>query len=519
LASSLALRFLATRRRAYGGGGYNFSAGEQARRSEEKSKRETADFWSMRKRAAQRGAQPKSDRYWGYEEKKMFQAAHVSRGINFDKYNDIPVETSGGQGTEEPIESFAQACEKFGLAQELSDNLARCGYDKPTPVQKYSLPSAMVGTDVMCSAQTGSGKTAAFLVPLVATILKEGAQVADEKAVGPSCVVMAPSRELCQQIAVEAKRLCFKTTVRVVSIYGGAPAADQLRELADGCDIAICTPGRLDDFLNRGVLTMEKVRHLTLDEADRMLDMGFEPQIRRIIEDHGMPEPGLGEDERQTTMFSATFPQEMQDMALDFLDPGYIQISVGRVGSMNADVEQRFVDAANGDKFDALLRSIEEVTDGNGKVAKTLVFANMKSTVDDIRARLEQNNIRASCIHGGLAQPQRDRALAALKRGSVQAVVATDVAARGLDIPGIDHVVNFDLPGNSEDYVHRIGRTGRIGNKGIATSLVGYRENSLQNIVRLLQEQDGEGVEVPEWLEEKAVGGRGGRSHGGPPPF
>eukprot|EP00411_Alexandrium_monilatum_P032620 CAMPEP_0175343064 /NCGR_PEP_ID=MMETSP0095-20121207/7159_1 /TAXON_ID=311494 /ORGANISM="Alexandrium monilatum, Strain CCMP3105" /LENGTH=598 /DNA_ID=CAMNT_0016640489 /DNA_START=202 /DNA_END=1996 /DNA_ORIENTATION=- len=519
ISSGLALRLLATRRRAYGDagryggyGGYGGRSGglspaEVAARTEAKRNRENSTFWSTRERAAQTGPPRRDDRYWNYEEKRLFQSAHVSKGINFEKYDDIPVETIGGQGTEEPVETFAEACEKFNVAQQLADNLARCGYDKPTPVQKYSMPAAMLGTDVMCSAQTGSGKTAAFLVPIVATILHEEEQPIENGPVAPTCVILAPTRELCQQIATEAKRICFRTRVRAVSVYGGADSGQQLKELADGCDIAICTPGRLEDFCSRGLMTMEKVRHLTLDEADRMLDMGFEPQIRKIIEEHGMPMPGTGEGERQTTMFSATFPQEMQDMALDFLDPGYLWIAVGQVGSVNSNVDQAFVDVTQEDRFDALLRSVEGVTDADGKIAKTLVFANMKVTVDDICWRLSENGIKAAPIHGGLSQPARDRAIANLKSGRVQALVATDVAARGLDLPGINHVVNYDLPPNADDYVHRIGRTGRIGNKGMATSMVGYNDGALKDIVTCLKEarQQDKGISgVPDWVEEKA---------------
>jgi len=441
----------------------------------------------------------------------------VTRGINFSKYDGIAVDCHGGQGTEEPVATFQEACKKYKVPQGLADNLNRCGYNVPTPVQKYSMPAALQGTDVMVSAETGSGKTAAFLVPIISTALRAGPKPLVEGPVCPTSVVLAPTRELCQQISIEARRLCFRTPIRVVSIYGGADALPQMKQLAEGCEIVICTPGRLQDFLERGVMSMEQVRKLTLDEADRMLDMGFEPQIRSIIEEFGMPAPGVGEEGRQTMMFSATFPKEMQDMALDFLDPSYLWIGVGRIGSTSSNVEQRFVDVSGTDRFDTLVQSVKKVTDENGEVAKTIIFANQKGTVDDIAWRLSDKQIRAMPIHGGLNQPQRDRAIADLKSGRVTALVATDVAARGLDLPGIGHVVNYDLPPNAEDYVHRIGRTGRIGNRGVATSFVGLGESALRDIVKSMKEsaEAGEPVEVPEWLEEQAFASAGGAARGG----
>eukprot|EP00401_Gymnodinium_catenatum_P074865 CAMPEP_0117576296 /NCGR_PEP_ID=MMETSP0784-20121206/62716_1 /TAXON_ID=39447 /ORGANISM="" /LENGTH=577 /DNA_ID=CAMNT_0005375527 /DNA_START=63 /DNA_END=1796 /DNA_ORIENTATION=+ len=497
-------------RGGYGGGGYGGGGMDIQQRTEAKRNREVSEFKSYQARLLRSGMPPRTDRYWDVEERRLFKTAHVSAGINFSKYNDIEVECTGGQGTESAIASFQEACDRFDLPAELTANIERCGYDKPTPVQKYSIPAVMVGSDVMVAAQTGSGKTAAFLVPIVTAALRVGAKPLTEGPVAPTSIVLAPTRELCQQITQEAKRLCFRSEARVASIYGGADAGPQLRNLAEGCDIAICTPGRLEDFLERGVISVEQVRFLALDEADRMLDMGFEPQIRSIIDRHGMPQPATGADGRQTMMFSATFPQEMQDMALDFLDPSYLWIGVGRVGCTVSDVDQRFEDVGYSDKFDMLLSSMEGVKSKDGGTAKTIIFANQKSTVDNIAWRLRDSRISAAPIHGGLSQMQRERAIQDLKSGRVSVLVATDVAARGLDLPGIDHVVNFELPQSADDYVHRIGRTGRIGNSGVATSLVGRSEPALRDIVRSLQEAGGEGVEVPGWLEEM-VGQGGGR--------
>ncbi|CAL1160678.1 unnamed protein product, partial [Cladocopium goreaui] len=457
------------------------------------------------------GEMPVSNDHWVAEESRLFKQAHVSAGIDFKKYDDIEVKTHGGSREETPIETFQEACDRFSLPDELTANIDRCNYNVPTPVQKHSIPAVLDGSDVLVTAQTGSGKTAAFLVPIITAALKAGRKPPQEGAVCPTSVVLSPTRELCQQITVEAERLTFRSGARVCAIYGGADAIPQLRKFAGGIEIVVCTPGRLEDFLQRGVMSMEEVKFLALDEADRMLDMGFEPQIREIIENHGMPQAGKG---RQTMMFSATFPKEIQTLAMDFLDPKYYSISVGRVGSTTSSVEQRFEDLSYGDKFDQLLQTLKQVKGQNGP-AKTIVFANSKGMVDDVTYQLQNSRIRCTSMHGGVSQSQRDRALRDLKTGRAHVLVATDVAARGLDLPGIDHVINYDLPLNGEDYVHRVGRTGRIGNKGVATSFVTRVEPALQDIVRSLRDarkQDKTASEVPGWMQEMAMSSARGRS-------
>lgn len=250
-----------------------------------------------------------------------------------------------------------------------------------------------------------------------------------------------------------------------------------------------------------------------------MLDMGFEPQIRQIIEAHGMPASGpASEGQRQTMMFSATFPREIEEMALDFCDPSYLWIGVGRVGSAATSVDQRFADVSSTDedgKFETLLETVGGVTNEDGAQGKCLVFANSKSTVDDLAWRLSDQRIRTQQIHGGLTQAARDRALNDFRNGRVGVLVATDVAARGLDLPGVDHVINYELPMNGEDYVHRIGRTGRIGNSGVATSFVGSWEPALRDIVRSIKTSDEEEdtkTPLPRWVEDQARRSGGGGS-------
>eukprot|EP00930_Biecheleria_cincta_P000469 TRINITY_DN100_c0_g1_i3.p1 TRINITY_DN100_c0_g1~~TRINITY_DN100_c0_g1_i3.p1 ORF type:complete len:747 (-),score=143.07 TRINITY_DN100_c0_g1_i3:598-2763(-) len=505
----------------FGGRGGAVGGAQQAHMRGAKRERESSEFFTYQNRLLRTGVPPRDDLYWNKEERMLFQSLKMTAGINFAEYDKIDVERRGGSDDEIVCNDFQEICSKFPIDEELKKNiLDRCGYNVPTPVQKHSIPAALADTDVMVSAQTGSGKTAAFLIPMIAEVLKAGSQEATPGPVKPIGVVLAPTRELCQQIAAEARKLCFRTPARVVAIYGGAEAMPQLRALAQGAELCICTPGRLEDFVERGVVSMEQVKYLVLDEADRMLDMGFEPQIRSIIEGHKMPESG--KEGRQTMMFSATFPKEMQDLALDFLDPRYLWISVGRVGEANANIEQRFQDTSSTNlygKFSMLVNAVKDVKAGEGQIAKTLVFANTKATVDDVCSKLSDQRIPSRQIHGGLSQAGRDRALDDFRNGRCSVLVATDVAARGLDLPGIDHVVNYELPRNAEDYVHRIGRTGRIGNTGIATSLVSRFEPALKDIVVTIKAMGGN-AKVPEWVESQALqstgfGGGGGRGRAG----
>ncbi|CAJ1334534.1 unnamed protein product [Effrenium voratum] len=349
-----------------GGGGGNFGGGYRSpadiqRMTDMKRAREAEQFFQFQRGLVQRGERPKGEDHWTMEERRLFKTEHVSKGIDFEKYDEIQVKTRGGNGKEQPINSFQEACEKYSLPDELTANIERCGYDIPTPVQKHSIPAVLEGTDVLVTAQTGSGKTAAFLVPIITAALQAGRKPVQEGAVCPTSVVLSPTRELCQQITNEAERLTFRSGARVAAVYGGADAIPQMRKFAAGVEVVVCTPGRLEDFLVRGVMSMEEVKFLALDEADRMLDMGFEPQIRNIIENHGMPPA----KDRQTMMFSATFPKEIQSLASDFMHTGHHSISVGRVGATTSSIEQRFENMAYGDKMEQLLESLRKAEEGD----------------------------------------------------------------------------------------------------------------------------------------------------------
>ncbi|KAI9075753.1 hypothetical protein K1719_042239 [Acacia pycnantha] len=433
-------------------------------------------------------------------------------GINFDAYEDIPVETSGGN-VPPPVNTFAE----IELGEALDQNIRRCKYVKPTPVQRYAIPISLAGRDLMACAQTGSGKTAAFCFPIISGIMR-GQPVQRPprgvRTVYPLALVLSPTRELSMQIHEEARKFSYQTGVRVVVAYGGAPINQQLRELERGVDILVATPGRLVDLLERARVSLQMIRYLALDEADRMLDMGFEPQIRKIVEQMDMPPPGA----RQTMLFSATFPKEIQRLAADFLS-NYVFLAVGRVGSSTDLIVQRVEFVQESDKRSHLMDLLhaQRANGVQGKQALTLVFVETKKGADALEHWLCINGFPATTIHGDRTQQEREMALRSFKSGNTPILVATDVAARGLDIPHVAHVVNFDLPNDIDDYVHRIGRTGRAGKKGLATAFFNENNSSLARaLADLMQEAN---QEVPAWLSRYAArssfGGRNRRSGGG----
>lgn len=420
-------------------------------------------------------------------EKDLFSTQNT--GINFDKYEDIPVEASG-----EDCPKHIQEFSDINLGEIISNNIELSSYTRPTPVQKYAIPIIKGKRDVMACAQTGSGKTAAFLLPILSQIFEGGPW---KNAVGgykkkqyPLALVIAPTRELASQIYDEARKFSYRSRVRPCVVYGGADVGAQIKDLERGCHLLVATPGRLVDMLERGKVGMDHIKFCVLDEADRMLDMGFEPQIRRIVEQDTMPKVG----KRQTLMFSATFPKEIQILARDFLER-YIFLAVGRVGSTSANITQKVVWVEEDDKRDFLLDLLHAAKRGS----LTLVFVETKKGADALEDYLYREGFNVTSIHGDRSQREREDALRNFREGQTPVLVATAVAARGLDIPNVKHVINFDLPTDIEEYVHRIGRTGRVGNLGLATSF--FNEKN-RNIARDLFETMLETKqELPPWLE------------------
>ncbi|KAL1225778.1 DEAD-box ATP-dependent RNA helicase 11 [Cardamine amara subsp. amara] len=416
-------------------------------------------------------------------------------GINFDAYEDIPIETSGGD-VPPPVNTFAD----IDLGEALNLNIRRCKYVRPTPVQRHAIPILLAERDLMACAQTGSGKTAAFCFPIISGIMRDQQHVQrprGSRTVYPLAVILSPTRELASQIHDEAKKFSYQTGVKVVVAYGGTPINQQLRELERGVDILVATPGRLNDLLERARVSMQMIKFLALDEADRMLDMGFEPQIRKIVEQMDMPSRGV----RQTMLFSATFPREIQRLAADFL-ANYIFLAVGRVGSSTDLIAQRVEFVHDSDKRSHLMDLLHAQRETQDKQSLTLVFVETKRGADSLENWLCMNEFPATSIHGDRTQQEREVALRSFKTGRTPILVATDVAARGLDIPHVAHVVNFDLPNDIDDYVHRIGRTGRAGKSGVATAFFNENNASLARpLTELMQEAN---QEVPEWLTRYA---------------
>ncbi|KAL1893453.1 DEAD-box ATP-dependent RNA helicase [Ceratocystis pirilliformis] len=433
-------------------------------------------------------------------------------GINFEKYDEIPVEASG-RDVPDPVITFSIP----PLEEHLVRNIELSRYKVPTPVQKYSIPIVMGGRDLMACAQTGSGKTGGFLFPILsqafihgpsAVPATQGGNFGRQRKAYPTSLILAPTRELVSQIYEESRKFAYRSWVRPCVVYGGADIGSQLRQIERGCDLLVATPGRLVDLIERGRISFQNIKYLVLDEADRMLDMGFEPQIRRLVEGEDMPDV----QNRQTLMFSATFPRDIQMLARDFLKD-YIFLSVGRVGSTSENITQKIEYVEDVDKRSVLLDILH--THGTGL---TLIFVETKRMADSLSDFLINQNFPATSIHGDRTQRERERALEFFRNGRCPILVATAVAARGLDIPNVTHVVNYDLPTDVDDYVHRIGRTGRAGNTGVATAFFNRGNRGIvRELIDLLKEAN---QEVPSFLENVARessfgGGRGGRGRGG----
>eukprot|EP01120_Amphizonella_sp_Union-15-10_P006485 TRINITY_DN2095_c0_g1_i2.p1 TRINITY_DN2095_c0_g1~~TRINITY_DN2095_c0_g1_i2.p1 ORF type:complete len:525 (+),score=96.22 TRINITY_DN2095_c0_g1_i2:53-1627(+) len=445
-------------------------------------------------------------------------------GINFDKYLDIPVRVDGDK-LPSPWTKF----ELDQLGDILKQNILLAKYDKPTPVQQYALPLILAKRDVMACAQTGSGKTAAFLFPMIAYQTK-GQKPLSEKAyvsflnsssivsvAKPIGVVLSPTRELAEQIYEEAKKFTFGSRMRALCVYGGSPYFLQEQQMRKGADILVATPGRLMDFLEKGKIDLSETKYFCLDEADRMLDMGFEEDVRKIASYL----PGI--ESRVTIMFSATFPSEIRQLAEDFLNGDTKTfIRVGRVGSTTDNITQIIKLVTDVSKKEALLEVLEEAKQMRGTV---LVFVALKKRCQQIGEALYKAGFAVASIHGDRQQIEREAALEAFRDKRINILVATSVAARGLDIDHITHVVNYDFPENIDEYVHRIGRTGRAGNIGKAISFITSDMvsdmNMMHKLHKLLQETK---QKVPDFIESavknyrpRNKGGRGGgRRFGGP---
>jgi superfamily II DNA/RNA helicase len=364
--------------------------------------------------------------------------------------------------------------QELKLAPELLRALADCGYTEPTPIQAQTIPPLLAGRDVIGSAQTGTGKTAAFVLPALQRLasMAPGTPPAHRATGRPRVLVLAPTRELAQQVATQAVEYGRHLKLKTVCIYGGAPYPVQNRELARGVDILVATPGRLIDHLERGRVDLSQLEMLVLDEADRMLDMGFIDDVELIA--------ARTPKTRQTVLFSATFDSAIARLAGKLLrDPVRIEVDTDKMPPPAIEQRVHFTDdyAHKHRVLDYLLADVA--------MTQSIVFIATKRDAETLAARLRGEGHAAAALHGDMNQYERTRTLSDMRRGSVRTLVATDVAARGLDVAGISHVINFDLPRQAGDYVHRIGRTGRAGATGIAVSLAGHAERgALRQIER-----------------------------------
>uniref|UniRef100_A0AAR2KXB1 RNA helicase n=1 Tax=Pygocentrus nattereri TaxID=42514 RepID=A0AAR2KXB1_PYGNA len=388
---------------------------------------------------------------------------------------------------------------KFGNPAYVMDVINKQNWTDPTPIQAQGWPLALSGKDMVGIAQTGSGKTLSYLLPAIVHI---NHQPFLERGDGPICLVLAPTRELAQQVQQVAAEYGRASRLKSTCIYGGAPKGPQIRDLERGVEICIATPGRLIDFLEAGKTNLRRCTYLVLDEADRMLDMGFEPQIRKIV-DQIRPD-------RQTLMWSATWPKEVRQLAEDFLKD-YVQINVGALQlSANHNILQIVDVCSDGEKEDKLVRLLEEIM--SEKENKTIIFVETKRRCDDLTRRMRRDGWPAMGIHGDKSQQERDWVLNEFKFGKAPILIATDVASRGLDVEDVKFVINYDYPNNSEDYIHRIGRTARSQKTGTAYTF--FTPNNMKqahDLVSVLREAN---QAINPKLIQMAED-RGGRSRGG----
>lgn len=379
--------------------------------------------------------------------------------------HELPPET-------DPAMTFAD----LKLMRPLFEAITHAGYVHPTPVQEAVIPVAMRGKDVIGQAQTGTGKTAAFLIPFMN-------RWRPHRLKGPIGLVMTPTRELALQVAVEAEKLAPSRRFRTVAVYGGAKMGRQLQGLAKGCDLVVGTPGRMLDHLRRGSMSLQDVKYVVLDEADRMLDIGFRPDIERILKRCPLS--------RQTLLMSATVPDAIKRLVHRYMtDPVHLQMTPNVITVEK--IRQTYITVDADKKFDLLLKVIER-----DPPRQCLIFVERKRWADNLYRDLKRVAPNVAVIHGDLAQSQRERIMAAFRTGEIKYLIATDVMSRGIDVSDISHVINFDLPQDIENYVHRIGRTGRIGKDGVAISFVTPEQGGLLTDIEMAINRLIEREEIP----------------------
>ncbi|WP_424928105.1 DEAD/DEAH box helicase [Amaricoccus tamworthensis] len=370
---------------------------------------------------------------------------------------------------------------KIPLAKPIAEALEATGYTKPTPIQVQAIPQVLEGRDLLGIAQTGTGKTAAFALPILDRLSRKPGR---PPHMSTRVLILAPTRELAGQIAVNFKKYGQFLKLTVGTVFGGVPINRHIRQMQKGTDVLVATPGRLIDLIDRKAMNLDHVEVLVLDEADQMLDLGFIHALRRIVP--------LLPRRRQTLFFSATMPKSIADLAGQYLkDPA--KVSVAPAATTAERVTQQAFYVNPGDKHALLVKTL-----GDLDYDRVLVFTRTKHGADKVVRKLEQAGISSAAIHGNKSQPQRERALAAFRSGYCKVLVATDIAARGVDVPGVSHVINYEIPNVPEQYVHRIGRTARAGADGLAISFVANDERPYMRDIEKLTRQKVEVLDLPD---------------------
>jgi ATP-dependent RNA helicase DeaD len=374
--------------------------------------------------------------------------------------------SSSTEKRSDPPAAVAADFRQLGLSDAMLTSLERAGYLEPTPVQAGIIPHALKGIDVLGQARTGTGKTAAFAIPII-ELIKQGG-----KNVSPRALVLVPTRELAVQVREEFDKLAHGTRISSVPIYGGKPIRSQITKLQRGADAVIGTPGRVIDLIGRGALDLRMIQIVVLDEADRMLDIGFRPDIEKIL--RRCPK------ERQTLLLSATVAPPVERLARTYMrDPEVMNFSPK---NMSVDtIEQFYFTVEQEQKFDLLVELLKR-----DKPEQAIVFCRTKRGTEKILRRLLKSFPHADMMHGDMVQGARDRVMKSFRAGDVKLLVATDVVGRGIDVSSISHIINYDIPQSSDDYVHRVGRTGRMGRDGIAYTFVTTEEGGELTRIEIL---------------------------------
>lgn len=464
------------------------SFGKQYGRGSARGKFDTPGA-SLQKPSWDMSSLPKFEKNF-YRESPAVQSESAQEVEAYRKSSEI---ITSGRGCPKPVRYF----EDLNLPDHLNNVIRRLNYKEPTPIQAQGFSIALSGRDMVGIAQTGSGKTISFVIPACVHI---NHQPPLSRGDGPIALVLCPTRELAIQVQTVASKFSAGNRLRSTCVYGGADKGPQIRDLERGSEIVVATPGRLIDLIEMGKIDMRRVTYLVLDEADRMLDMGFEPQIRKVIEQI--------RPDRQVLMWSATWPKQVRRLAEDFL-VDYVQVNIGSTSIRANHNILQIVDVCQVyEKDRKLVQLLEEIS--QKRENKTIIFFETKRKTDDVTRKLRNSGWPAMCIHGDKSQQQREWVLHQFRSGKAPILLATDVASRGLDIPDVSFVVNYDYPNSGEDYIHRIGRTARAERKGTAYTF--FTNADSKNAAELISVMQEAGQTVPPAL--MSLSGSGGGSGG-----